>query len=552
MNETAKSASGKNKSLFFSGVLFLSGANVLVKIIGLLFKIPMSYFLGDEGMGYFNAAYQIYTWLYMLSTAGLPVAVSILISECRADGNAPRVRHIYRIAWYTFLSLGILGTGIMLFGAGPLAAAIGSPDARYCMMAISPTLFFICLAGALRGYFQGFLQMAPPAVSQVLEALGKLLVGVLFASLAIRRGLDLPIVAAAAISGLAVGEAAGFLYLLLSRRRYEKKHRFFMLTEGESKSTVHSVSPSRDILSRLVRIALPITASASVMSLTGLLDLVIVQRRLQSIGFSVTQATAFYGNYTTLVVPMFNLPPALIYPITTAVVPLLSATIAGGNRDGVTRTVQSVLRVASLISLPCALGLSLFARPILRLFFPADMAESAAPLLAILALAVFFLSLLTVTNAVLQANGMAGKPMIAMLVGGAVKLVCSYLLIGIPTVGTAGVPIGTLLCYFAALCVNLYFIIHHLGVYPSVSRILLRPAFAAFLAVGAARGLYSLLGGDAAARPTVLTPIAVAALIYVAAVFLFRAVTEEDLALLPFWGKIKHRLHKNRKSTENS
>lgn len=549
MNETAKSASGKNRSLFFSGVLFLGGANVLVKVIGLLFKIPMSYFLGDEGMGYFNAAYQIYTWLYMLSTAGLPVAVSILISECRAEGNAPRVRRIYRIAWYTFLLLGILSTAIMLFGARPLSLAIGSPDARFCMMAIAPTLLFICLSGALRGYFQGFLQMAPPAVSQVLEALGKLLVGILFATLAIRRGYALPVVAAAAISGLAVGEAAGFLYLLLSRRRYEKKQRFFMLAETRGEK---SAEPSRAILSRLVRIALPITASASVMSLTGLLDLVIVQRRLQSIGFSVAEATAFYGNYTTLVVPMFNLPPALIYPITTAVVPLLSAAVAAKNREGVAHAVQSVLRVASLISLPCALGLSLFARPILCLFFPLDMAEAAAPLLSILALAVFFLSLLTVTNAVLQANGMAGKPMIAMSVGGAVKLVCSYLLIGVPAVGTAGVPLGTLLCYFAALCVNFYFILRHLRIDLSVAGILLRPAAAAFLSVGAARGLYALLGGEGAARPAVLLPIAVAALIYVAAIFLFRAVTERDLAVLPLPKKIKAYLYKSQKSTENS
>lgn len=550
MSETVKNASEKNKSLFFSGVLFLSGASVLVKIIGLLFKIPMSYFLGDEGMGYFNAAYQIYTWLYMLSTAGLPVAVSILISEARGAGDSQRVGHVYSVAWRTFLLLGVAGTAIMLFGAGPLSLLIGSPNARYAIMAISPTLFFICLCGALRGYFQGFLQMAPPAVSQVLEALGKLLVGVFFASLAIRRGASLPIVAAAAISGLAVGEAAGFLYLLLTRRRYERGKQFFLL----SPDAVCDAPPksSRTILSRLLAIALPITASASVMSLTGLLDLMIVQRRLQTIGFTVAEATAFYGNYTTLVVPMFNLPPALIYPLTTAIVPLLSAAASAQNREGMHRAVQSVLRVASIISLPCSLGLSLFSFPILRLFFPVDMAENAAPLLSILALGVFFLSLLTVTNAILQANGMAKKPMIAMLAGGAVKLVCSYALIGVPAVGTAGVPIGTLLCYFVALCVDLYYIIRHLSVYPSVTRILLRPAIASFLAVGAARGLYALLGGDVTARPVVLLPIAVAGLLYVAALFLFRAVTEEDIALLPFGKKIRQLLHKNRTSIQQS
>ena len=139
-----------------------------------------------------------------------------------------------------------------------------------------------------------------------------------------------------------------------------------------------------------------------------------------------------------------------------------------------------------------------------------------------------------------------------MLAGAAVKLVCSYVLIGVPSVGRAGVPIGTLLCYLAALSVDLFFIIRHLVIYPSVSRILIRPAAAAFLSVGAARGLYVLLGGDAAARPAVLFAIGAAALVYAAAVFLLRAVTEEDLSLIPLFEKIKSRLHKPDKTAQQS
>ena len=547
MKDSIHNAPDRNKRLFFSGVLLLGSANILVKVIGLLFKIPMSYFLGDEGMGYFNSAYQIYTWLYMLSTAGLPVAVSILVSEARAQGNVRRVRHVERITWYAFVILGLVGTAIMLFGADPLARLIGSPDARYCIMAIAPTMFFICLSSALRGYFQGFQQMGPPAVSQVLEALGKLLVGVLFAAYAVGRGYRLPIVAACAVTGLAIGEAAGFLYLLLARRRYEKRGKLFMLADPPA---AQAFPAEKEVFSRLLKIALPITASASVMSLTGLIDLVLVQRRLQSIGYTVTAATAFYGNYTTLVVPMFNLPPALIYPITTALVPLLSATIAAGNQDGLSRLVQSVMRVASLIALPCSLGMSLFSRPILRLFFPAEMVESAAPLLSILALAIFFLSLLSVTNAILQANGMASRPMVAMLAGGAVKIASSYVLIGIPAVGTAGVPLGTLLCYFVAVCVNLFAIIRHVSARLPVGRILLRPAAAAFFSVGAAYGFYILFGGDEGYKLLVLPAIIVAVLVYAAAVLLTRALTEEDLSLVPGWEKIRRFLPKQKRKNE--
>ncbi|MBQ8858889.1 MAG: polysaccharide biosynthesis protein [Clostridia bacterium] len=548
MDHTVQKAPERNKKLFFSGVLFLGGANVLVKVIGLLFKIPLSHYLGDEGMGYFNAAYQIYTWLYMLSTAGLPVAVSILISESRAQGDSRRAARIFKITLRLFLILGLVGAAIMLFGARPLSLLIGSPDARYAIVSIAPTLLFVCLSGAVRGYLQGFQQMAPTAFSQVLEALGKLFIGVLGAVYAIRQGFSLPIVAAFSVAGLAVGEAVAFLYLWLARNRYEKKGKLFLL----SSDSVVQPQGGQGILPRLFRIALPITASASVLSLTGLIDLVMVQRRLQSIGYTVSAATAFYGSYTTLAVPMFNLPPALIYPITTAIVPLLSATLAAGNRGALDRLIQSAMRVASLISLPCSLGLSLFSRPILRLFFPIEMVEDAAPMLSILALAIFFLSLLTVTNAVLQANDMAKYPMISMLVGGVAKIVAGYVLIGDPNVGTAGVPFSTLLCYIVAVSFNLYFIIRHLHVYPSIGRILVRPAFAALLSVGAARGFYLIAGGDAKTPLLVLPAIIIAVFAYAAAIFLLKAVTLDDLTLIPGYNKIRRFFAKRQTTKEHT
>lgn len=526
MSENKQGKKTKGKHLFFQGVLLLGGANMLVKVIGLLFKIPMSYYLGDEGMGYFNSAYQIYTWLYMLSTAGLPVAVSILIAECRSRGERESVRRIERVSALAFLLLGVLGMSVMIFGARPLAHLIGTPDARYAIFALAPTLLFICLSSALRGYFQGFAHMGPPAVSQVLEALGKLLVGVLLATHAIAKGYDLPMIAAYAVAGLAVGEAAGFFYLLFFRVLFRRREGLYIEGEGSGKET------RPKILSRLLRIALPITASSSVMSVVGLVDLIVVQRRLQSIGYSVTEATAFYGNYTTLAVPMFNLPPALIYPISTAALPLLSGALARKDRAGALRHIQTILRVTSLIAMPCTLGLSLFARPILSLFFPAAMAEAAAPLLSVLALAIFFLSMLTVTGAALQAGGQAGKPMISMLVGGGVKLLCSYTLIGLPAVGGFGVPLGTLACYIAACACNLYFLAARMGLFPSFQYVFLRPLLAAILSVATAFGVYTLADGQGTFL--VVLSIALAALLYLFFIFATRAVTGDDLSLLPF------------------
>lgn len=516
------------RKAFAAGVFFLGAANILVKVLGLLFKIPMSYYLGDEGMGYFNSAYQIYVWLYMLSTAGLPVAVSILIAGARAEGDADKIRRVFRITWRTFLLLGIGGAAFLFFGAGLLSHAVGAPDARFSVAAIAPTLFFICLSGALRGYFQGFQQMGPPAVSQVIEAVGKLGVGVALAAYAHGAGLALPVVSAYAVAGLAVGEAGGTLYLFLALRRASRKGRFDVRP-----AAIREREDDRTVFARLLRIALPITCSASVMSLTGLVDLAVIQRRLQDIGYTAATATSFYGNYTTLAVPLFNLPPALIYPITTALIPLLSAKVAAEERAGAVRVAHSVMRLTSLIAMPCALGLTVFSGPILRLLFRADMAATAAPLLSVLGPAVLFLCWLTVSNAILQAYGRARLSMISMLCGAAVKTAANYILLGIPSVGTYGVPLSTLLCYATAFSINLVFLFRVCGALPASGAVLFRPLFAAALAVGAGLGVYLLCGGASASRILILPVIAVTALVYAAGAFLLGCVTEEELRILP-------------------
>jgi len=182
--------------MFFSGVLVLTIANLLIKVIGLLFKIPITNIIGDEGMGYFNAAYTIYTWFYMISTAGLPVAVSVMISKGRTSGNFKEVKKIYKITMLLFVAIGLVGMLLMIFLSKSFADVMGSRSIYLSIIAIAPTLFFICISSAVRGYFQGYQNMFPTAVSQIIEALGKLILGILFANYAISKGYDLPMVAA--------------------------------------------------------------------------------------------------------------------------------------------------------------------------------------------------------------------------------------------------------------------------------------------------------------------------------------------------------------------
>ena len=207
----------KRRSRFFSGVAALTLANLFVKVVGLVLKIPLRHLLTDAGMVYYNNAYDIYAWLFTVATTGLPVAVSLMVSEDRAKGNVRETRKIFRVTMLLFIVVGIAGMSVMLFGAPLFEKAYKIENSAYCMMAVAPTLFFICVASGLRGYFQGYQRMTPTAVSEVIEAIGKLAIGLLLAHFAIRQGYPLHIVAAYAALGLTIGVAGGMVFLLISK-----------------------------------------------------------------------------------------------------------------------------------------------------------------------------------------------------------------------------------------------------------------------------------------------------------------------------------------------
>ena len=534
-----------NKNLLLSGVMILAVANILIKVIGLLYKIPLQSILTDEGMGYFNAAYRIYVIFYMVSTAGLPSAVSILVAESRAKGNMRETRYIFKITLRIFLIVGALGTSIMMIGAGPIANAVQLDGSKWCIMAIAPTIFFICLSSAVRGYYQGFQNMSPTAISELIEALGKLALGILFAVYAINRGYSLPVVAAFSISGLTVGVLIGMVYLFLDKSRFRDAEISSEFLKADS--DVLPIMGWKEIAKRLITIAIPITISASVMSLADVVDLAIISGRLQSIGYTEEVAAALYGNYTTLCVPLFNLPPVLIYPISYSIVPYISSALSIGDKEKANVTINSSLRIASLIAIPSSLGLSVLSKPILSLLFHnEESVERAWPLLSILSLSVFFIGMLSVTNAVLQANHQERMPIISMVSGAVVKLIASYVLIGIPGIEMYGAPIGTFACYLTATVLNFLFLAKRVGLTPDVKKVFLRPLFASMICGLAAIGSYLFFDLFLPAKVATLGAILFAVLVYLLAVFLFRAVGADDIRMIPKGEKIVSLLKKFR------
>ena len=516
----AKNDAGqKKRDEFFSGVLILSLSAVIVKVIGLIYKIPMLRLLGSEGMGYFNSAYEVYVLFCSIATTGLPVAMAVMISSKK--GNESESKRIFRVSLRLFLILGGLGSIIMLAFAKGFASFLGSEMALPCMLAISPAVLLICVSGAYRGYFQGKGRMAPTALSQTIEALGKLILGLAFALLALNVGAETHIVAAMAVVGLTVGTAVSSLFLAVTKRLGDRKD-LLLFTSADS---------AECILPTLLKTAVPVTLSSCIVSLTKVVDMSTILRRLQALGESSEEAFALYGSYTTLALPLFSLAPALVTSVAMPLIPSLSGAVAKGDGEEQSRVVKDALRLTVLISAPASVGLTLFSSPILHLIFSGERVAiaTAAPLLSILGLSVTLSCLITVGNAVLQAYGKAHVPMISMAVGSLIKIAVTYLLMGDPDVGLLGAPIGTLCCDLVINIINFYFIGRVTFGISIVSDVLLRPYLSALLAVCLSRVAYNRLCSRLGESALItIASIMFAALLYFVIALISGAIKTED------------------------
>ncbi len=523
----------KERSLV-KGAAFLAAAGIVIKILGLIFKIPLVYIIGEDGMGYFNSAYTIYNLFFMISNAGLPVAISILVSEEKARGDHGAIAFLFRTFLPAVALLGVLGCTLLWAGARALAALIGNPPADICIAVMAPVFLFVCVSGALRGYFQGMADMMPTGISQLLEALGKATLGIGFAMLGVKKGLSLPACAALSLCGIAVGAFLSMTYLAC-----------LALRKGAGRDAV-AHSSRKAALKRLLRIAFPVTLGSLVLSLSGFMDLTLVMRGLCRMGLDADAANRLYGNYTALAVPMFNLPPVVIMPIAYATVPAVTKAKVKGDMAAIGEIAASSLKAASLITLPSVFGLSILSEPILSMLFEREAAQRASLPLSLLAPAVFFVGIVTVTGSILQAVGKQYLPVVSMLAGGAVKLAVS--LISIPCIGIAGAPIGTLCCYAVIAILNLCFLVYHCHLHPGFMAKFWVPLAASFAACTVGKGISTL--GDG--RLCTLAALLVTAVLYVFLLLALGALKGEELAALPIPGFVKEKILKKGSKNENS
>ena len=537
----------RKKQNFVQGAVILMVASLVVKVIGAFFQIPLQNLIGGEkspAFGLFSAAYRIYTAMLVISTVGLPAALSKMVAEATAFGREHEVRRIVRVAGGIFIPVGALATVVLFFGADTFAGWIQSPDARLAVMAIAPSVLMVSILSVFRGYYQGRSNMVPTAVSQVIEAMGKLFAGLGLAWYAMQRGMEAPAVAAMTVLGVTLGEVAAAAYMLaqaaLTRRR-----------ATAVRSLNDTVRPAGQLAKILLSLSIPITISSAVMSLTDLIDVALISARLQSpaVGMAAEEAITTYGIYTGQAINFFNLPQTLITALAVSVLPTIANARAAQNFTKVSKTMATALRLTMMITLPAGAGFLLLSAPILRLFYSEGTALGGQ-LMAILGFAVPAVALVAITNAILQAFGRIDLPLISMFLGAVVKIFGDYFLVGSPSFQIAGAPISTALCYWLIALINLFHIARLSHALPPLGRTVVRP-LAATAGMGAAvyicrTGLTRVLDaapGSAADKLITLAVIAVAVAVYGVLLLALHAVEREDVLLLPKGDKIADILH---------
>ena len=577
---------GAKKQNFLQGALILSIAAIIVKVIGAVYKIPLMNIIGGEGFGYYNTAYTIFTPLYTIATAGIPVAVARMVSECVTLGRYRDVRRIFQISMTCFLITGTAGSLIMLFGSKFLAGTVcGNPGAFLSVIVLSPAVFFLCMTSAYRGYYQGLRNMYPTAVSQVIEAVVKVAVGlaltVLVTKLGISEyaetgkflGMDLglsaeglseesaiaPIAAAAAIAGVMISTMVGMLYMMISYR---------FKGDGISQSELYDAPEAtsrKKLLKTLVIIAVPVCLATLSTNITNLIDLVSLMNRMEYAlrldHFTVLEMyegllpeglelegipNYLYGVYSGMPVTLFNLVPAIAMTFGTAALPNVASAWTTHNRHRIKNSIDTVLRLTTLIAIPAGIGLSVMSEEVLALLYPMRMNEVAiaAPLLKVMGITVIFVCTCASCHSILQGIGKERLPLIFMLIGAAVKLVVNYIFVAIPSLNIQAAPYGSLICYIIIMIMDIAAINHFGQIRINLYSTFIVPLFSGVLCGIGAKFSYFVFDILFSERLATVGAIGIAVVIYGISILLTKGITKKDFLMIPKGEKIAKVLEK--------
>ncbi len=564
----------KRRQTFLEGTFILLVATAITKVLGAVFRIPLTNLLGSRGMGYYSTAYDLYIPVYTIAIAGLPVAISRLVAERSALGRYKDVKKILKVSYIVFMVTGSAGFLLMflfafLFTGNATIALFGrtvslhffSKGVLPCILAISPALFFCCVMSAFRGYFEGLGDMTPTGISEVLEALGKLIFGFSIAYMVLKRTGSYSLSAAGALIGISIGSALGTLYLFI-------KYKFF--SEDTLPQELIDGSPAAEsgkiIFKSLIVIAIPIVLGSLVTNVTSLIDVMMVQKRLTSAitkfpeyfetvyadliakeikadpAFSVVKdlPNSLYGCHRGYAFSIFNLIPVLTSSLGVSAIPVLASAFAKKDKAAIKSNIQTMFRATAVIAMPCGMGIIALAKGILSLLYTDPVSiEIATPNLMILGVSAILGGISVPLVNMLQAIGKEKVPLINIAIGAVIKIVLNIILVGNRFINIRGVPISTTAFYIYICIANFICLVRHANVKLDINSMLIKPFLAALICGGAAFGAGKLLALTFLPyRIQTVAAILVAMAAYLIALSVLKVVEEEDVLSCPKGDKL--------------
>lgn len=523
---SAKKTNKDKKGSFIIQASVLAAASLIVRFIGFLYRLPLTALIGDRGNAIYSAGYYIYTFLLILSSAGLPAAISRLVSTRIAKGEYRNAQKIFRVSMIFAGAAGAIGMLVLFFFAEPIAKMVDSPNSVYCLQTLAPTLLIVGVMSVYRGYLQGMNIMTPTAVSQIFEQVFNAVFSVYLAWVLVKQSI--PLGAAGGTAGTGIGALAGLIVVMIfyNRMKPEIRHNMRIEEKGIYQET------TGEAFKKLVVTAFPIIAGTAVFSMTNLIDMKMVMSGLMSSGaFTEAEAEVLYGQLSGKYVTLTTFPVSISSAMATAAIPNIAMAVTVGNKKEVKRKINTALKLAMIISIPAAVGIGVLGDQILSMLFPSY--PEGGVLLKVGAISIAFLSFCQIVTGVLQGIGKIQVPVIGALLGAVVKIALNWILIRIPSINVVGAVISTDVCYLVASIFNVIMLMRYTKTRVNFSGVLIKPTIGSIImGIGCVIGykVISLVFGNTIS--TLLT-IIVAVIIYLLVMIFIRGITEEDLLSIP-------------------
>ncbi len=519
----------KQSNQFLKGTLILTVGGMIVKVIGSLNWIILSRVLGGEGIGLYQMAFPIYLLALSVSSAGIPVAISIITAERLAFQDYRGANRVFYLSLLVLAGTGLFFSGLLYTGAGWLIEQrlIRDPRAYYSLIALSPAIFFVTILSSFRGYLQGWQLMTPTAVSQIVEQIFRVGAMLIFAAMLLPKGLEYA--AGGASMGAGTGAVAGLLVLIYSYWRVQQKNK----EQIKAQPPAENAESNRKLLGRIIKLALPVSLSSLMLPAVANLDLFIVPLRLETAGYAVEQATELFGYLTGMAVPLVNLATIFTAALATSLVPAISREYSLGNWENIKQRIAAAMRITNLVTIPAAVILWLLAEPVCTLVYHAP---QAADSVRVLSIAVYLLGLHQTTTGVLQGMGHTAIPVINMGAAAVVKVFLSWELTALPALGIQGAAWATVADMGVAALLNMYFIKRYTGFIMNWD-VLWKNMIAAAVMGVILYGLYDLLAAFTSSLViSMVVSLLIAGIVYLAVMLIIGGMSFRDLGQVPLVG----------------